>query len=354
MNSRANKASLASPAQPVSAAKGKRRSSANGHKAKPTRGKEDAIVVGVDIGGSNLRLALADTHGTVLGKWRTSTKATSSPEMVVAQIEQGVEYLLKHHSASRRLLSAIGAGVPGVTDPRAGVVLATSFLKGWRDVRFQHLLESAFGVPAAIENDVRLAALGEHWMGVARGLDDFVFLAVGTGIAAGIFANGKLIVGSNSTAGEVGYMYVPGTFEEPAEQGAPGSLESSLGGEGIRQQWLNQCGANESSRKLTATEIFEFARTGHPLAKNILDRSARLLAYTVYNISLVLNSSLFVLGGGVGVSNHLRDAAHLVLQQYDTPSCPRLVTSSLGTDAQLMGAIRLALIAAKSRTKLTT
>jgi glucokinase len=347
MNSPAHKAPLASPAQTASATKRKRRPCAADHETRPTPGEEDGVVVGVDIGGSNLRLALADSHGTLLGKWRTSTKTTSSPEMVVAQIEHGVEHLLKHHSASSHSLLAIGAGVPGVTDPRAGVVLATSFLKGWRDVPFQQSLESAFGVPALIDNDVRLAALGEHWMGVARGVDDFVFLAIGTGIAAGILANGKLIVGNNSTAGEVGYMYVPGTFEEPAREGAPGSLESSLGGEGIRQQWLNQHAANASSSNLTATEIFELASTGHPLAKNILDRSARLLAYAVYNISLVLNSSVFVLGGGVGVSSHLRDAAERILQQYDTPSRLRLVISTLGTDAQLMGAIRLALTTAK-------
>ena len=200
--------------------------------------EDPRVVVGVDIGGSNLRVALADLGGTVLGKWSASTKETSSPEMVIAQIGKGIDSLLKDSSASRSSLAAIAAGAPGITDREAGVVVATSYLRGWRDVPFQSLLESAFHIPAAVENDVRMAALGEHWMGVARGISNFVFLAIGTGIAAGIFANGTLLRGARCTAGEVGYMYVPGASEQVAQRGTPGSLESTIGGEGIRQQWL--------------------------------------------------------------------------------------------------------------------
>jgi glucokinase len=308
-------------------------------------------VVGVDIGGSNLRVALADIQGNVLGRWSASTRETSSPEMVVAQIEEGVESLLEQSNSPRRSLGVIAAGVPGVTDPKAGVVLATSYLKGWKNVPFQHLLESAFGVPAAVENDVRMAALGEHWLGTARGVDDFVFLALGTGIAAGIFANGKLVHGVNCAAGEVGYMYVPGAVEIPALPGTPGSLESAIGGDGIRQQWLKVCKADVRSETLNASDIFARASSGDLLAQSVLDRSAQLLAYAVYNISLVLNSSLFVLGGGVGVNIPLRDATERILQQYKEPSCPKVVVSNLGTDAQLMGAIRLALTTAGTSTK---
>jgi len=99
-------------------------------------------------------------------------------------------------------------------------------------VPLRSMLESAFRIPAAVENDVRLGAIGENWKGAARGVRDFVFLAIGTGIAAGIFVNGKLMRGMHFTAGEVGYMHVPGTPEQPAKQGEPGSLESIIGGEG--------------------------------------------------------------------------------------------------------------------------
>ena len=312
---------------------------------------EHGLVVGVDIGGSNLRVALANLHGTVLGKWSASTKETSSPEMVIAQIGQGIDSLLKGSSASRDSLVAIAAGVPGITNSETGVVIATSYLRGWRDVPFQTLLESAFHIPAAVENDVRMAALGEHWMGSARGIPDFVFLAIGTGIAAGIFANGTLLRGASCTAGEVGYMYVPGASEDIAPRGTPGSLESTIGGGGIRQQWLQAREAGTSSGDLTATEIFDLALTGNPVAKSILDRSGQILAYAVYNISLVLNASLFVLGGGVGMNASLRDSTETALARYSEPAVPRLIVSSLGQDAQLMGAIRSALDTAATRTR---
>jgi glucokinase len=280
----------------------------------------------------------------VLGKWSTSTKRTSSPDMVIEQIREGVKNLLEDASVPRRSLLAVAAGAPGITDGDAGVVVTTSFLKGWKEVPLRRLLESALRIPAAVENDVRMAAIGENWMGAARGVGNFVFLAIGTGIAAGVFANGRLIHGTDWTAGEVGYMHVPGAPEEAARQGAPGSLESVIGGEGIRKQWLRSCNGNGAvARNLTATEIFELAHAGDLVAKGVLNRSAKILAYAVYNISLVLNCGLFILGGGVGMSAPFRDATQRFLENYNEPIQPKLIVSSLGHDAQLVGAIRLAL-----------
>jgi glucokinase len=302
-------------------------------------------VVGVDIGGSNLRIALADMKGKVLGKWSTSTKKTSSPGMVIGQIRKGVKNLLEHASVSRRSLLAVAVGAPGITDGDAGVVVTTSNLKGWKDVPLRRLLESALRIPAAVENDVRMAAIGENWKGSAQGVGNFVFLAIGTGIAAGVFANGRLIHGTDWTAGEVGYMHVPGAPETAARRGAPGSLESVIGGQGIRKQWLRSSNGTGVgvTRNLTATEIFERARAGDLVARGVLNRSAKILAYAVYNISLVLNCGLFILGGGVGMSTPLRDATQRFLEKYSEPVQPKLIVSGLGQDAQLVGAIRLAL-----------
>lgn len=310
-------------------------------------------VVGVDIGGSNLRIALADMEGKILGKRSASTRETSSPEMVVEKIRDGAEHLLQECSVSQSSLLAVAAGAPGITDANSGTVLATSFLRGWRDVPLQSLLESALHVPASVENDVRVAAIGEHWAGAARGVENFVFLAIGTGIAAGIFGDGKLVHGPDWAAGEVGYMHVPGAPEEPPQRGAPGSLESTIGGEGIRQQWLScrRAAGVSVSCDLSATEIFELARTGDAQAASVLKNSAKMLAYAIYNISLVLNSRLFVLGGGVGMSETLRDATQRFLDLYAEPAPPKLIVSRLGQDAQLMGAIRLALHTAESRSE---
>lgn len=319
----------------------KSRVASDGDRSNPGGGH----VIGVDIGGSNLRIALADTKGTVLAKWSTSTRENASPAKVVEQILKGTKHLLEEASISRRSLLAAAAGSPGITDGDAGVVVATSYLGGWRNVPFRSMLQSTLRIPAAVENDVRLGAIGEHWKGAARGVRDFAFLAIGTGVAAGIFVNGKLMRGRDFTAGEVGYMHVPGAPEDPARQGEPGSLESIIGGEGIRQQWLRCCNAKgyRPPHDLTATEIFERASEGDVLAETVLNRSAQVLAYAVYNISLVLNCELFVLGGGVGMSTPWLAATRRVLEQYRAPSHPKIIASSLGQDAQLVGAIRLAL-----------
>lgn len=327
-----------------------RRRKAGGRFVCPRVNPNYGYVVGVDIGGTNLRVALADMKGSIRGKWSATTKGSASAEMVVAQISKGVDHLLRETVTPRGSLRAIAAGAPGVTDRDAGIVFATSYLKGWKDVPLAQLLQSKLRIPAVVENDVKLAAIGENWAGAARGIRNFVFLAIGTGIAAGIFVNGQLVHGPDWVAGEVGYMIVPGAPDVPASEGMPGALESMIGGEGLKQQWLRARGNKRSSgrRDLSATGIFYQALAGDRLAKNILEDSARILAHAIYNISTVLNCSLFVLGGGVGMSGPLLAAARKVLEPYTQPSRVNLMTSALGQDAQLIGAIRLALDKAES------
>jgi glucokinase len=312
-------------------------------------GATDCHVVAIDIGGSNLRVALADAKGNILGKWTASTKRTSSAQMVVRQIRGGVDDLLRQTGVPRRSLLAAAAGAPGVTDSQRGIVFATSYLRGWKDVPLSRLLSSALRIPAKVENDVKLAAIGENWAGAARGFRDFVFLAIGTGIAAGIFVNGQLVHGSDHVAGEVGYMIVPGTTQEPAKRGTPGALESMIGGEGIKGQWVHSAKKQgRNAKDISATGIFYHALSGDQRAKSVLEKSARVLALAIHNISTVLNPSLFVLGGGVGMNAALISETQRILEPYTQPSRPKLIASALGQDAQLMGAIRLALDVAES------
>lgn len=315
----------------------------------PNRNSKAGHVIAVDIGGTSLRVALADRQGNILARWGALTKRISSPEMVIEQIDEGVKHLVRETGVSRRSLLAIAAGAPGVTDRENGVVFATSYLGGWKNVPLRSLLQSALHVPALVENDVKLAAVGEHWRGVARGVRDFVFLAIGTGIAAGIFVNGELLHGPEWTAGEVGYLIVPGTPEAPTGRNTPGSLESTIGGEGIRENWMRSRNGEEVLDSVTATDIFRLAMKGNSGAQGVLEESARILAYAVYNISAVLNSALFVLGGGVGTSEPLLAATRRILEPYSQPARPNLAVSALGQDAQLVGAIRLALDLADSQ-----
>src|ERR1700677_5009577 len=197
-------------------------------------------VIGADIGGTNVRLALADGAGQLISRWSASTVGASDAHAVVRMMRQGVDQLLRDTRLPIESVSAIAAGAPGITNVDSGVVIATSYLMGWRDVPLRQMLESEFGVPAFVDNDVNLAAIGELRAGLAQGATDFVFLAIGTGVGAGIVLKGEVHHGSIWTAGEIGYMLVPGISDAPVKRGEPGALESLVGGEGIRQQWQNR------------------------------------------------------------------------------------------------------------------
>jgi glucokinase len=307
--------------------------------------QNDGYVVGVDIGGTNLRLALADMTGKIVAKWSSMTVGIQDVHRVIDLINTGVDHLLQQVSAPREHLRAIASGVPGITDVDAGIVIATSYLMGWRNVPFRSLLEEAFGVPASVDNDVNIAAVGESWIGAGVGVRDFVFIAIGTGVGAGIILNGIPFHGMKWNAGEIGYMLIPGAPDAPIERGKPGALEHAIGGEGIKEQWRHLWKEKKPSlpEELTATEVFDYALKGNPLAEKVFDRTAKLLANTIHNIALILNCPLFVLGGSIGMHRALCDATRRVLEQKNSRALPELKVSSLGTDAQLIGAVRLAL-----------
>ena len=302
-------------------------------------------VVGVDVGGTNLRLALADRAGNIAARWFDSTVGVREPKQVLRLILEGVGNVLSQVQASPNTLRSIAIGVPGVTDVENGIVVATSYLMGWQNVPLRALVEKELNLPAVVENDVNFAAVGEHSTGIAIGVRDFVFLAIGTGIGAGIFLDGRLYRGSCWAAGEVGYMLVPGITDGIGKPHDPGALESIIGGEGIRTQWQKRWCAERTPlpRDLNATEIFDHALKGDPEAQTLLRQSATMLAQAIYNISLVLNCPLVVLGGSVGAHPALCDATREILGQWKLRGAHRLAVSSLGADAQLQGAIRSAL-----------
>ena len=302
-------------------------------------------VAAVDIGGTNLRVAIADLRGNVIARVSKSTVGIRDASVVVRLICEAVRNLLQEWALPESLLVAIGAGAPGVVDVDNGIVIVTSYLMGWRNVPLRALLEEALGIPAAVDNDVNLAALGEGRAGVARGVKDFVFLAVGTGIGAGIIVNGNLVRGHGWSAGEIGYMLVPGVSEAPVSGDAPGALEELAGGEGIRSQWRLQWheGKTLLPREAVASEIFDAAAQGDQLASEVLGAAARALAYALYNIWLVLNCELFVLGGSLCLNPLYMNTVAKMLAAQSTRTKSRLVVSELGSDAQLLGAVFIAI-----------
>jgi glucokinase len=314
------------------------------------RHRPDGYVAGVDIGGTNLRMALTDMSGNILAKCSSTTAGVRDPQFVIQRIYEGVTQMLLQIAASADALKSIAIGVPGVTNIDDGTVIATSYLMGWRNVSLRVLVEEKLKMPVVIDNDVNLAAIGESWTGAAKDVQDFVFLAIGTGLGAGIVLNGHIYRGNHWSAGEIGYMLVPGAPGGPKQDGEPGALENAIGGEGIKLQW-KKLRVPALPENLNATEIFDLALQGNSLAETILQKSATLLAQAIYNISVVLDCPLFVLGGSVGLHPALCDATQKTLSQWERHGRFHVVRSALGADAQLMGAIRVALDTANAKSK---
>src|SRR3954451_7481077 len=291
-------------------------------------------VVGVDIGGSSIRVALADLKGSVIGRWNARLKADRSPRAVTETVSDAVTQLLRQHKIPVKRVLDLVAGVPGITDVAAGRVLSAPNLIHWHDVPFRYMLQRELRIPVTVENDVNLGALGEGWRGAAQGAGNFVFLAVGTGVGAGIVLDHVLHHGAKWSAGEVGYMLLPGFRNDPLRADELGALESVVGGKCIEESWSEYANTADRTKSLKATEIFDRAAKGNLVARDFMMSVADYLAMAVTNLSLILDLSIVVLGGGVGEHPALLDAIRRKLE-HNQFARPQLVMRSLGGEAQM-------------------
>jgi glucokinase len=305
-------------------------------------------VAAVDIGGTRLRMMLTDLDGTVLSRWSVLLGAKKkTPERVCRLAAEGLETLCGQSKTPLCKVLHLVAGAPGITNVTEGVILTAPNLERWEDVPLRALLEEQTGIACTVENDTNLAALGENWRGVAQGVDNFVFVALGTGIGAGIFLGGQLCHGAHWGAGEIGYFGVNGRERRPIRTHKTGQLEQVIGGGGIQEEWLRILRESVSPEEsgltsLKATQIFDLAREGDSRAIELIHTVAQILANSITDISLLLNPDMVVLGGGVGAHPSLCQETDKLLQRQEFAR-PVLRSSGLGTEAQLYGAIAVGL-----------
>ena len=303
-------------------------------------------VAGVDIGTSLVRIALADLDGKIAEKVEVATHSQSTPDHVVSLIAAGIRKLRSRHEVPAKKLLALAVGVPGITDIQKGIVLSAPILPQWQAVPLRDILAQKVGTRTVVENDVNLAALGEGRWGIAHGVKNFVFLTVGSGIGAGIFINGHLYHGADWAAGEIGYLYVPGTDESPLAILKPGPLEDMIGARAIECAWRDLGGEDKERGRQTLVvdggKVLDLAEKGDPVAGRILQQTARILADAITNICVVLNPSLVILGGRVGSRPALFKATKQIIECNEFCR-PRVAVSTLATEAAVLGAVQLAL-----------
>jgi glucokinase len=265
----------------------------------PTDGRERPLLVGVDVGGSKIAVLVVDRDERVLAREVAST-AAGAPERAVDEIAAVMGAALATARATTDDIEAIGVGVPGRVDPLSGdVTLAVNL--GWSDLPLGSLLEARFGRPCVVENDVRAAALGLHRRGVVGDIDDLAYLAVGTGVSAGVVLHGRLHRGARGLAGEIGHVIVePGGAR--CACGQDGCLETLVSGSAIARIAREAIDAGRATTLVaepTAVDVYRAAANGDPLATEIADAVGRRLAWAVHLLVMTYDVERVVLGGGV-------------------------------------------------------
>lgn len=295
-------------------------------------GKEYAIAV--DIGGTKLATAIIDDEGEIKEKLKVPVKKTTAQESV-RQIVETVREVLGAAGAGWTDIAAAGVAVPGIYFAGSGTVWAPN-LPGWDRFPLRRELEAEIPAPVVVDSDRAAYVYGEQWLGVARGLSDVVFVAVGTGIGAGVITGGRLCRGASDIAGSVGWFALNPQRQELYRK--VGCWEAEAAGPAIARR----AGAESAEAAVAA------ARSGDPAARRALEEAAAYLGMGIANIVSILNPEMVVLGGGLMQSADLLiERIRREVLEWAQPAAAkqvRLEVTKLGEDAGLLGAARLALL----------
>ncbi len=284
----------------------------------------------VDLGGTKIAAARVDTAGKITHH-RVAPTPVSGGEAVVAAV---IEVL---HQLPLQGVCALGVDVPGLayTD---GSVWAPN-LSGWKRMPLGAMLNEHFKLPVLVESDRNAFVTGEAWQGAARNCRDVVFLAIGTGIGAGIISGGRLIRGSGELSGCLGWMATGSRFL--ARYKNIGGLESHLAGPAIARE-----ASRIKKRATTTRELIQLARQGDPAAKKVIAQAGEYLGLALANLVSILNPEMIVVGGGVAAAgNLLLTPARDTMRQWAQPLAGkqvRIVRSRLGAQAALLGMAKMA------------
>jgi predicted NBD/HSP70 family sugar kinase len=296
-----------------------------------------ALVLGFDLGTRFLRSAVCDLRGQILARQDVEL-ATPGAAVALEAIRSLKPSLLQAAGKPEDLVDGCVVGVPGVVEAGTDRITLATNVPGLEERPFVAELRELLEAPVTVDNDVNLAALGERWQGIARGVDDFVFLSIGTGFGAGLVLGGELHRGHHGFAGEVDW----------ALAGTDGEVDpSAVGVAAIAAELAARDGAETSlAAPYDARVVFAAARSGDRLAREVVAEVARRVAAHVAPIAAVADVALVVLGGGLGTNGDLLlDPIRSLLSEW-LPYPPRVEVSRLGDAAVLTGAVAVGLRAA--------
>ena len=296
---------------------------------------DSAFMAAVDLGGTKLRVAIVDLAGAVIAE----VVAPTHPEggrAVATQIGDLINEAVMEGRVERAKVRQTVVGCPGVPDQASGAVRYAPNIAQIDSFDFRAAVAEATGTQVVLENDVNLAVLGEQWLGAGQGIDHLAFIALGTGIGAGLIVNGALLRGATGAAGELGYLpFGADPFE--AESLRVGAFERATATHGIRSAYKAATGQN-----LDVPSIFSAASAGDSAAQAVLDGVARQMARAVATLGAVIAPETVILGGSIGARPEIIAATKAELERC-FPFPINVVPSALGDHAALSGAVAIGL-----------
>jgi glucokinase len=247
--------------------------------------------IGVDLGGTNLRVAAMDANGQILRRVSIPATFDAGPRKVVDDIVDSIKQLRTQTGGDG--LRGVGIGVPGFIDIEAGVVMGSSNLPGFQGFPVRDEIQQRLEIPIILENDANAAALGEMWMGAGKNVKDLILLTLGTGIGGGIVMDGKILHGSHGMAGEFGHMTV---FPDgnPCGCGNCGCLEKHASATAIAAMGRMM----HFGHDVTSEQVYDLALQGNERAKLVFESMGRALGIAFANLINVFNFPLHLISGG--------------------------------------------------------
>jgi len=312
-------------------------------------------IIGIDLGGTSVKLAIISQEGELLEKWSIKTNILENGKHIVPDIIASIQEHLELYGLTQADFIGIGMGSPGKVDGKAGTVIGAYNL-GWSDLqKIGRAFKAAFNLPFFIGNDANVAALGEQWQGAGKGNSDVVMFTLGTGVGGGIVANGQLVTGQGGAAGEIGHLTVDTEYGFECTCGKKGCLEAVASATGIvnlAHKFSSEYEGDspiksgiDNGDEVTSKDIFDAAKTGDVFANLIVDKFVGYLALAVSHIANMLSPSHIVIGGGVSAAGEfLRAKIAEQAREYTFPqireTC-QIVLAELGNDAGVIGAAQL-------------
>ena len=304
---------------------------------------------GADIGGPTVKLGLFDIEGNVLDKWEIKTHTENEGAAILPDTAEAVMAKIKERNLNVEEIAGIGVGVPGPVSID-GIVPHTANL-GWGYKEVTKELSERTGLPCKAGNDANVAALGEMWVGGAKGCKDVLLLTLGTGVGGGIIVDGKILTGAHGAGGEIGHIHVEDQMEEHCGCGNQGCLEqfaSATGSARLARAALAECEDPSLLREeeVTAKAVFDALKAGDAVAERVAERFARYLGTGIAVMTAILDPEVIVIGGGVSKAggillDYIRK--YYKTNAYKSSKETEFALAQLGNDAGIYGCAKLIL-----------